>query len=627
MKGRGGKLLLFAPGIPFKGKKAAIVCVGMALAFVAALTPLSGTIDRTAYDLLLRNIQPSDEAPPRVEVIGMDTVTIDNLKVPLVLWYGYFAKIVDALTAAGAKGVVFDLIPAITIERFAPEPEKEFLVAVKAARANGVPVFVGFKAGDVGAQMPHPKFLFTVSGIGYVNLFPDEDGRIRRQRLYATDEDGILVPSLALVASLVETEKLGQSREFACARLGGCGASSKSELLIDYRVGHGKVRLHSFGDVLEAAERGDTAYFKERFAGRVALIGPASDKFPDNHPVPLNPATGAPSFMAGVLIQAQIVLSFMSDHHFKEVPVKYQRLLLVIVALFTAVMSIVLAPMATLVSAAVMAALYILAVIAGFSSYLVIPLSPMVIGIVVPVVVCGGYRYLDEASRFKLLRRYFGSYVSHSVMEEILKNPGKINFEGTELTLTIMFTDIRNFTALSEKLDSKTTVAGLNKYLGAMTGAITASGGYVNRYLGDGILALYGAPNALPNQGALEAVRGALAMRVELERLNKEGNLFPGVEKLKIGIGLHTGSAVVGNVGCHEKMDYTVIGDSANLASRVEGLTKNYGVDILITESVFERVKKDVEASLVDTVLVKGRVEEVKVYQVISLRTLQEEVS
>lgn len=606
-------------------KKTIIVCAGVALAFVAALTPVSGTIDRTAYDYLLRHVAPNVESLPAIEVIGMDTKTLDNLKVPLVLWYGYFAKIVDALAATGAKGVVFDLIPAITIEQFAPEPEKEFLVAVKAARGKGVPVFVGFKAGDVGGQMPHPKFLFTASGIGYVNLFPDEDGKIRRQRLYVMDGDGKLIPSLALVASLVEAGKLGQGREFACDRLGDCGASSKGEMLIDYRVAHGKARLHSFGEVLDAAERGDTAYFKERFAGRVALIGPASDKLPDNHPVPLNPSSGEPSFMAGVLIQAQIFLSFMSTHHFKEVSATYQKILLVALALPVAVMSVVLAPMATLAGAVALILLYLLAAVVGFSSYLVIPVSPMVFGIMVPAVMCGGYRYLDEASRFKLLRRYFGSYVSHSVMEEILKNPEKINFEGTELTLTIMFTDIRNFTTLSEKLDSKTTVAGLNKYLGAMTGAITASGGYVNRYLGDGILALYGAPHALPNEGALEAVRGALAMRAELERLNKEGNLFPGVELLKIGIGLHTGAAVVGNVGCHEKMDYTVIGDSANLASRVEGLTKNYGVDILITESVFERVKNDVEASFVDAVRVKGREEEVKVYQVVSLRTLKEE--
>ncbi len=608
-------------------KKTVIVCVGVALAFVAALTPLAGTIDRAAYDFLLRNIQPASGDPPRVEVIGMDTETLDNLKVPLVLWYGYFAKIVDALASAGAKGVVFDLIPAITIEKFAPEPEREFLVAVKAARGKGVPVFVGFKAGDVGAQMPHPKFLFTVSGIGYVNLFPDEDGVVRRQRLYVMDENGNLVPSLALVTALAEAGKIDQGREFVCGRLGGCDAASKGEVLTDYRVGHGKARLHSFGEVLEAAERGDSAYFKERFAGRVALIGPASDKLPDNHPVPLNPATGQPSFMAGVLIQAQIFLSFMSDRHFRDVSAAHQRLLLLIMALLCAVTSIVVAPMATLIGATIAAVLYIFAMIAGFSSYLVIPLSPMVFSIAVPAVVCGGYRYLDEASRFKVLRRYFGSYVSRSVMEEILKNPGKINFDGTELTLTIMFTDIRNFTALSEKLDSKTTVAGLNKYLGAMTASITGTGGYVNRYLGDGILALYGAPNALPNYGALEAVRGALAMRGELERLNKEGHLFPGVDNLKIGIGLHTGPAVVGNVGCHEKMDYTVIGDSANLASRVEGLTKNYGVDILITESVFERVKDDVEALYVDTVLVKGRVEEVKVYKVISLRTLKEKIS
>lgn len=597
-----------------------MVCVGVAVAFLASATPVSGIIDRWAYDLLLRNTAPAQDAPPRVEVIGIDTETLDQIKVPMVLWYGYFAKIVAALSNAGAKGVVFDFIPAITIEQFAPAPEKEFLVAVKDARGKGVPVYVGFKAGDVGAQMPHPKFLFTVSGVGFVNLFPDEDGRIRRSRLYFTDQNGEFVPSLALVASMTQAGVEEQDNKFVCARLGGCGASSSGEMPIDYRAGHGKAGLYSFGEVLSAADRGDTQYFKERFSGRLTIIGPASDRFPDNHQVPLNPATNKPSFIPGVLIQAQIFLSLMSERHLKYLPANYQKALVVLLALVASVASLLVAPMVMLACASVVMLLYVIVMSAQFSSYLIVPFSPAVFGVLTPSIICGGYRYFDEARRFKALRRYFGSYVSRSVMKSILENPENVNFDGTELTLTIMFADIRNFTTLSEKMDSKTTVAGLNKYLGAMTAAITSTGGYVNRYLGDGILALYGAPNSLPNHGAVEGVRGALAMRKELERLNAEGNIFPGVESIKIGVGLHTGPAVVGNVGCHEKMDYTVIGDSANLASRVEGLTKNYGVDILITESVYELVKNDVDALFVDMVAVKGREEKVKVYQVNSLK-------
>jgi adenylate cyclase len=206
-------------------------------------------------------------------------------------------------------------------------------------------------------------------------------------------------------------------------------------------------------------------------------------------------------------------------------------------------------------------------------------------------------------------------------MKEILEHPDSVNFEGGLVNVSIMFADIRNFTTMSERLKPSEVVMGLNKYLSEMSNAIISVDGYVNRYVGDGIVAFFGAPNKLPMNGSLAAVKGGLEMLKRLEELNKS-EIFPGMEKIKIGIGIHTGEAIVGNIGSFEKMDYSIIGDAANLASRVEGLTKTYNVSLLISGSTYEPIKHHIDAEYVACVKVKGREQDVEIYKVNALKEI-----
>ena len=245
--------------------------------------------------------------------------------------------------------------------------------------------------------------------------------------------------------------------------------------------------------------------------------------------------------------------------------------------------------------------------------------APLAFGLFIPGAITGSYRYGVQYQQFRLVQRLFGSYVNRHVLRQILDDPKSALFEGQRVTVSVMFTDIRNFSTLSEALDPQLVVAGLNRYLAEMTEAVVKVNGYMNRFVGDAILAIFGAPNPLPDDGAWGAVRCGLEMLDRLQRLN-QSEIFPGIAELRIGIGVHTGEAIVGNIGCYQKMDYSITGDTPNLASRIEGMTKVYKIPFLISEATYERVKDRIEARFVDSTQVKGRKEAVNLYEVISLK-------
>jgi len=223
------------------------------------------------------------------------------------------------------------------------------------------------------------------------------------------------------------------------------------------------------------------------------------------------------------------------------------------------------------------------------------------------------YALIKEEKR--KLRKYFSLYVSKELVDEIIKHPEKVKLGGETKNLTILFSDIRGFTSISEKMDAQDLVGLLNKYLTAMAKIVLDNRGVVDKFIGDAIMAFWGAP--LPHENHAEAgVKTALLMSRELKKCNEEWKKF-NYPEIKIGIGLNTGEAVVGNIGSHERFDYTVIGDNVNLASRLEGLTKFYGVGIIVSESTAAAVKDKFVLRQIDCVAVKGKMQEVKIYEVL----------
>ncbi len=214
------------------------------------------------------------------------------------------------------------------------------------------------------------------------------------------------------------------------------------------------------------------------------------------------------------------------------------------------------------------------------------------------------------------LKTTMGKYMTGSVMSHLLS--GAVKLGGETLTVTILFSDIRSFTTISEKMNAQQLVGLLNEYFTEMVGIVMDADGVVDKYIGDAVMAVFGAP-VPKREDAVNAVTAAVRMRQALRALNARLEAR-GLQPLRTGIGIHTGEVVAGNIGSERRMEYTVIGDAVNLASRLESATKELGVNVLISEDTWKLVKHVVETRPVREITVKGRNQPVMTYEVIGMK-------
>jgi adenylate cyclase len=227
----------------------------------------------------------------------------------------------------------------------------------------------------------------------------------------------------------------------------------------------------------------------------------------------------------------------------------------------------------------------------------------------------GFNQMVDQLKAADEMKRTMGKYMARKVMAHLLKE--KMSLGGEKLNVTILFTDIRSFTSISENMDPQALVTLLNEYFTEMVTIVLGQDGVVDKYIGDAIMVVFGAPEPEPND-ALRAVRSAVGMRDALRKLNDRIEAR-GMTPLRTGIGIHTGEVIAGSIGHEEQRQYTVIGDAVNLASRLESATKDLGVNILISEHTYEIVKDHVQARAMKEITVKGRARPVMTYEVIGL--------
>ncbi|MFA4915567.1 MAG: adenylate/guanylate cyclase domain-containing protein [Syntrophales bacterium] len=225
------------------------------------------------------------------------------------------------------------------------------------------------------------------------------------------------------------------------------------------------------------------------------------------------------------------------------------------------------------------------------------------------------YRYITEEKEKKKIRGAFQYYLTSSVINEMLKDPSKLKLGGDKKNLTALFSDIRGFTTVSEKLTPEELVHLLNEYLTAMTDLVFKYDGLLDKYMGDAIMAVFGAPLDQPDH-PMRACKTALDMMEALKKLQKKW-ADEGRPVLDIGIGINSGDMVVGNMGSEMRFDYTVMGDSVNLASRLEGINKEYGTNIVISEYTYAAVKDAMFCRELDSVRVKGKKLPVKIYELL----------
>ena len=258
-------------------------------------------------------------------------------------------------------------------------------------------------------------------------------------------------------------------------------------------------------------------------------------------------------------------------------------------------------------------------------SFLIFDISSIIIGqatpqlqIVFNFIIIITFRVLTEQKEKKYIRSTFSKFVSKSVVDDLLKHPEKLKLGGEKKILTVLFSDIRGFTSISEKLTPEELVEHLNVYLQGMTDLVFEYNGTLDKYVGDEIMAFWGAPVELENH-ALEACKSALKQMEALHEMNRIWD-SEGKPTLDIGIGINTGQMVVGNMGSSSRMDYTLMGDNVNLGARIEGTNKVYKTNIIISEYTYEHVKDHVVVRELDLIRVKGKELPVRIYELMDLK-------
>ncbi|MBU0649114.1 adenylate/guanylate cyclase domain-containing protein [Patescibacteria group bacterium] len=440
------------------------------------------------------------------------------------------------------------------------------------------------------------KEISQIVELGLANTPPDSDGIVRRIPVKVVDQAGRMIQSFgSKIADLAQGEKI-------------ILATDDFERLVINYVGAPKTFNYISARDLFASD-----FESSELENKIVLVGATA---PDLHDVWFTP-TAKSEPMPGIEVQANLIQTILNQDFLNQVPAAVTILLIFAFCLGLGTVVPRLRARWSVILFAAVFILYILTAVivfdAGYSLNILYPSLALALCFVFLAV----YRYAYEEGEKRQVRRAFEFYLSPRVIEEILKDPKKLALGGEEKNITIMFSDIRGFTSLSEGLDPGGLTRLLNEYLTQMTEIVLSEDGVLDKYIGDAVMAFWGAPLVEPMH-AVVAAKSALRMIGKLNEFNREKK-WPSGREIKIGIGLNTGPVIVGNMGAEKRFDYTAIGDAVNLASRTESLNKQYGTQILITKFTKAELGHEFITRLLDRVAVKGKKQGVEIYELVCL--------
>lgn len=498
-------------------------------------------------------------------------------------------------------------------------------------RTNGVlppPVFTAadmagsgasvVKMTGYGANLPELQQMTPVAG--HFNPFVDPDGVCRRVPTLIEYKGSYYEPlSIAVVRTLLgappltagfpEGKQKGDYRKIEWLGISDMKipVDERVTALVPYRGARGSFRYISATDVIN----GRVA--KEVLEGAIVLVGTTAPGLMDMRSTPVS------AVYPGVEIHANMIAGIL-DQNIKQMPayvVGAEVVVLLVSGLVLSLLLPVLSPIRSMVlSLALITGVCLLNGIA-WQANIVLPLSSQLILITNLFVLNMSYGFLLEARSKRQITGLFGQYVHPELVSEMSREPDRFTMQSSSREMTVLFSDVCGFTAISEQLSPADLSDLMNEYLSAMTEVIQEYRGTIDKYIGDAIMAFWGAPLDDPEHAA-NGVLAAMAMQARAARL-RETFAVKGWPELHLGIGVNTGTMNVGNMGSKFRMAYTVMGDAVNLGARLEGLTRQYGVGIIVGEDTSARLPEIVFREL-DRVRVKGRTEPVTIYEPLGQR-------
>ncbi|MEM3431700.1 MAG: adenylate/guanylate cyclase domain-containing protein [Candidatus Micrarchaeia archaeon] len=624
-------------------KKISYFTVGLTITFLLCISyilqpkPLH-IFDLKLYDLLFL-LRGEEKQSDRLVIVAIDEPSLEKLgRWP---WdRDLFAKMIKKISEFSPAVIAFDVLFS--------EQEKNDIILSKSISDAGIvlmPIVFFFDKEDLAPKdiilkscirilnpekferhppvssrnvlVPVEKISLASAGFGHINMFPDVDGTIRSEVLFI-EYEGCLIPSLSLKAVAVylgiPEEKLiidATRGIFIGKRY--LKTDKQGRILIPYYGGNETFKYISAVDILNGRVN------KRDLEEKIVLIGATAVGIYDLRVTPFSSA------LPGVEKHANVIEALISGKNI----VSAHNGVIFLSLILTGVLSILiyqklramhsLILLITLISIIFIISYFLFVSQGIWFSYLY-PSANLFFQFICITAI--KYAFFEKEAR--QIKRIFSSYVTERIVSELIKNPSMAKLGGDKREITVLFSDIRDFTSLSEKLTPEQVVEILNDYFSSMTEIILKWEGTLDKFIGDAIMVFWGAPIEQPDH-AERAVNCAIEMLQKLreicEKLKAEGKPI-----LKIGIGINTGEAIVGNIGAEgKKMDYTVIGDSVNIASRLEGLNKQFNTEIIISEFTYKKILPKIEMKLFENLVsfealgkisIRGKREPIEIYKV-----------
>lgn len=588
----------------------------------AASCGLFSWFDALMYDLHFK-VRGERTPSGQVVLVYMDEQSAARLNRHQASWSRRnMAQALRNLSAAGSEIIALDMIFSAP----ANDPRDDAELADTITACNNVVLARIAAVPGLGAVEPLPIFQQGMIGDGFIDLPLDRDNYLRKVRfLTATPlADGSLqlIPAFAL--EIARTYRnLDYQFDFTHPNFFTLGSPEQQQLKLPYP----ELLINYYGTdtvftQLNYADVVSNQFDPQKVAGKVVLIGSRLKTEKDVFNTPFtryrslqsregyrfakNITTVQDAKEPGVACHAHAIETILNQAFI--LPLEHDKFLLLLLTI-----AIIGHPLffrqrktfqAFFNSSILLLCVLMLCQLA-FQQELLINATPLITVIVLQLIASFALLKIHEKRRSDWVTSVFGKYVSQSVVNHLVQGEINPNMDGQTQELTILFADLRSFTSISEQLNAQQTTQLLNTFFAAMIPQIQQLNGTVDKLIGDAIMAIFGAPISYPDH-AQRAAEAALMMLSTLKQLKQHNNL-PGLQQLEMGIGINSGEVTVGNLGCEAFMNYTVIGDNVNLASRLEGLNKVYGCNIIISQQTALQLDASLCTRELDRVMVKGK--------------------
>jgi len=605
-----------------------IVYIAFNLPFFATLLTL---LEQRFYDFKI-NIGAASVFTPAAKNIVIIKIDDDSFAKLDMKWpwnRRIYASAIDILSRAGAKVIAFDVFFSESSRN--SEDALQDNALLDAINSSTASVVLAYSKSDPLM----PMLAESRAKKGFIENVFDADSIVRRSRLlYSKGQAAVsgevgFEPSWNLVAlqsflgfSLDEVKRYGNdfAVNFTAVNKDGkvttmeergvkIKLSDAGDYLINYGISPSYIKPLSFYKLINGE------YDPRWFEGKIVLIGATVRSLHDDFPTPLmlRDKTTTP----GVFIHAYAQATFIENAFVREISPYINFIVTLVLCLALAVVIFERTPLnAFMISFALACAHLVLTTAMFYARYNMHSVTPQ-IAFFLTYVLMSSYKYLKEEHEKQLIKGIFKQYVTPEVVDELLRDPDKLTLGGEKRAVTILFTDIRNFTRLSEQIEPEAVVELLNSYFDIMLEIVYRHGGILDKYLGDGMMVIFGAPVEDPDS-TLNALKCALEMQkasIEFSRTRRKNNM---VTIDGIGIGLNTGEVVVGNIGSQKHKEYTIIGDNVNLTARIVAIALVN--QVLISENTYKLLAPLVEVKKQETVKLKGKSNPVNIYEIVRLK-------